>query len=260
MRSRLASAFRVATIILVLFLFTGCFGTVTGFLAQQEIENEVARFQENIVSDDMDGYEDLMKQFTNTYVYYNESFLTAFGNLKNLWLETSAQKVLQNPESDSLYTDVEYFKDRIDEVVAIYEANDSDLEDPQVEAALNELAEEVALFTDLSFIWLQIYFLEHGEFPADDQEDSPATLEQIFEWFSQSAFLGDEFRLPKETVVILMDSDLTWDEVVLKQDGSQWLADVPFYNEEEQTSGSYLLTFTKQGGKWRISQVNMTVY
>jgi hypothetical protein len=57
-----------------------------------------------------------------------------------------------------------------------------------------------------------------------------------------------------------MDSALTWDEVVLEQDGSQWLADVPFHNEEKQTSGSYLLTFTKQDGKWRISQVNMTVY
>jgi len=256
MRSRSASAFRVVTIILVLFLFTGCFGTVTGFLAQQEIENEVARFQENIVSDDMDGYEDLMKQFTNTYVCCNESFLTAFGNLKNLWLEYSAEDVMQNPGAD-----VEYFNDRFYEVAAIYEANDSNLEDPQVEAALDELAEEVALFMELQFVWLDIYFLEHGELPDDDQEDSSATLEQVFEWFSKSAFLGDKFRLPKETVVILMDSALTWDdEVVLEQDGSQWLADVPFYNEEEQTSGSYLLTFTKQGGKWRISQVNMTVY
>ena len=155
---------------------------------------------------------------------------------------------------------MEYFNDRFNEVAAIYEANDSNLEDPQVEAALDELAEEVALFMELQLVWLDIYFLEHGELPDDDQEDSSATLEQISGWFLQSAFLGDKFRLPKETVVILMDSALTWDEVVLEQDGSQWLADVPFHNEEKQTSGSYLLTFTKQDGKWRISQVNMTVY
>lgn len=38
------------------------------------------------------------------------------------------------------------------------------------------------------------------------------------------------------------------------EDGSLWHAEIPFVDEDEGSSGYYLLTFTKQNNKWKISQ------
>ena len=45
-------------------------------------------------------------------------------------------------------------------------------------------------------------------------------------------------------------------DVVLTEDedGSLWHAEIPFVDEDEGSSGYYLLTFTKQNNKWKISQ------
>lgn len=244
---------RMLSVLLVFSLLAGCLGINSPTMA---IEEAVATFQQSIQSGDYEGYQALVTLFADTFVLEDESTLQGFNILMGYWYEEFIPGILENPEEDQLYGTNDYFKDKLDAVIAIYVDKGRDLDDPEVDAAIREYAEEFILLEYAHIACVGLYRLEHETIPDE-------FLELVFELFVKCEFLGDAFRLPREVVNIFMNSDVVWEEAVIEQNGNEWIAELPFIRVDEEDgdeTGVFILTFRKLSGKWKITKVHTERY
>ncbi|MDI9418968.1 MAG: hypothetical protein GX228_02805 [Firmicutes bacterium] len=273
MAGKFVSTSRMAVFLVVAMLFAGCFG-IGQLKDRKAVEAEIARFQENIVSSDLDGYHALKKQFADPYIWHlDEDQLSPLLVEIDYIIERYIVPILENqddPEFDPYdeYTPA-YIIDKIDALIALYEEKERNLEDPEVTAAIEETAEEVLLYEVFSEMYHSILELEEDAEP-DDNPDSSGDDDfddsQVQAWLSRSKIVDTGFQWPNDTVIYFMflvaEPDFTWsEEVILEQNGNQWVAEIPFSftNEwtDETEAGLVVLTFKKLSGKWKITVIQL---
>ena len=242
---------RVTAVLLVVLAYR--MHSLSGSSKDEQAVKAVSSFQQNVLSESWEGYLALKEQFTNPWIReYEPNDFAGIESMIENWIENEFPDLLADPESTDFYTDNEYLKDLIDDVIALYDAKNGDLDDPELAAAVRDLAEQVTLTRIFLLMKWALYMLED---PAEEPTDEEIE-EEIMGWLAVSEVLSNKLRLPSATVVGFMATNLTWGDVVLTEDedGSLWHAEIPFVDEDEGSSGYYLLTFTKQNNKWKISQ------
>jgi hypothetical protein len=256
MKAYLASRSRVIGVVLVLALLTVCLGTSSASTVPTELEAEVSRFMKNVVSGHVNCYLDLVDQFTNPFFYEQEEMgILIFEMRVDQVIQEIIIPMLPDPVSSEFYQEtMECLRQQVDHLVALFEAKNENLDDLEVKAAIRELAVEISQFE--LFVWYKIGIaLLDGS-----SELEPIDAEaQITEWLSQSAYLDNAFQFHHETVIIFMNADMTWNDVVLQEKDGQWTAELSFFDPADESSGTCILTFTKQGETWKIARAR-TIY
>ena len=245
----------VVGVALVLALSAICLDTSLASAVPAELEAEVSRFLKNVSSWHLHGYLDMVEQFTNPYYYESdEGEILYFEARLDELIESTIIPMLLDRESSQFYQEtITYFREKADAWQQLYAAKNGSLDDPDLAAAIRTYAEEAYLVQ--MFIWYQfgIAFLDGAiELEPVGPEEFEA---ELLEWLSQSAYLGNSLKMHSKTAVIFMVPDMTYGEVAFQEHEGQWTAEIPFFDEYDGSTGSYMLTFTQQEERWKIAKV-----
>jgi len=69
--------------------------------------------------------------------------------------------------------------------------------------------------------------------------------------------MDNGLQMPNETIIILMNPDLSYGAPVWQEQSGQWIAELAFFDALEQDGGSCILTFTEQDGTWKIAKIRL---
>lgn len=269
MNSRMLSKSRFIILLAVLVMFTGCFGTLGTSLDKErsEIEKTITAFSKNVNFTDLDGYNKLKAQFT-------DPFLLGTSDDEREWFEEAIDEetqylkaIIADGEDYSFDIQDEYFNNKFDALVDLYNSNGKNIDAPALLAGIRDLLEEMYIFFNLLYPAEKLLVLESGA----DEIDWSDIEEKIIEWLPHSSLTEKGFLIPAAAVSMFAhdgynddynddnededQDEAAWQDYVLEKVGNQWVAEFTIEDEDDNLLG-LVMKFTKEKGSWKISELH----